>query len=122
MAKIDRLFEAVAAEASALGEENGTSVELSEYYESMGAPTDARIRDLIAESAAELELTTMRMPSGAGHDAQSIAQIAPVGMIFVPSEGGISHSPQEYSRPEDIVAGVNVLLLSLLKLDAAMSR
>lgn len=119
MAKIDRLFEAIAAEGVALGNQNGTSVTLDQYYESKGAPTDERIRRFIAESAAELGLTSMRMPSGAGHDAQSIAQIAPVGMIFIPSEGGISHSPQEYSRPEDVVAGVNVLLLSILKLDAA---
>jgi N-carbamoyl-L-amino-acid hydrolase len=122
MAKIDRLLEAIAAEADSLGTQNGTNVSLDQYYESKGAPTDETIRDLIAESAAELDLTAMRMPSGAGHDAQSIAQVAPVGMIFIPSEGGISHSPHEYSRPEDIVAGVNVLLLSLLKLDAAMSR
>ncbi len=77
------------------------------------------MRDVIAESASELGLTYKRMPSGAGHDAQSIAKIAPVGMIFIPSEGGISHSPLEYSRPEDVVAGANVLLHTILKLDAA---
>ena len=59
------------------------------------------------------------MPSGAGHDAQSIAVLAPVGMIFVPSVDGISHSPREYSEPEAIVAGINVLLHTLLKLDVA---
>ena len=58
------------------------------------------------------------MPSGAGHDAQSIAMLAPIGMIFVPSIDGISHSPREYSEPDAIVAGVNVLLQTLLKLDA----
>ena len=122
MAKIDQLFEAIAAEGSALGDQNGTTVTLEQFYESRGAPTDERIRGVIANSATELGLTNMRMPSGAGHDAQSIAQIAPVGMIFIPSEGGISHSPQEYSRPEDVVAGVNVLLLSVLKLDAVTLR
>jgi len=122
MAKIDRLFEAISAEGITLGDQNGTNVKLDQYYESAGAPTDEGIRNLIAESATELGLTNKRMPSGAGHDAQSIAQIAPVGMIFIPSEGGISHSPQEYSRPEDVVAGVNVLLLSILKLDAVTLR
>jgi N-carbamoyl-L-amino-acid hydrolase len=62
-------------------------------------------------------LTTRLLPSGAGHDAQSIAKLAPMGMIFVPSIGGISHSPKEFSRPEDIANGANVLLHTLLKLD-----
>ena len=59
------------------------------------------------------------MPSGAGHDAQAIAQLAPMGMIFVPSVGGISHSPKELSRPADITNGANVLLATLLYLDEA---
>ena len=59
------------------------------------------------------------MPSGAGHDAQDMARLAPVGMIFVPSVGGISHSPKEFSRPQDITNGANVLLHALLKLDRA---
>ncbi len=58
-------------------------------------------------------------PSGAGHDAQAIARLGPMGMICIPSVGGISHSPREYSRPGDITNGANVLLHALLKLDAA---
>jgi N-carbamoyl-L-amino-acid hydrolase len=57
------------------------------------------------------------MPSGAGHDAQAMAQLGPMGMIFVPSIGGISHSPKEFSRPNDVVNGANVLLATLLRLD-----
>ncbi|HUP18708.1 MAG TPA: M20/M25/M40 family metallo-hydrolase, partial [Gemmatimonadota bacterium] len=57
------------------------------------------------------------MPSGAGHDAQSMARLAPAGMIFVPSVGGISHSPRELTRPDDIVNGANVLLNAVLRLD-----
>ena len=62
------------------------------------------------------------MPSGAGHDAQSIARIAPIGMIFIPSVGGISHSPLEFSKDEDIEKGVSVLLRALLKVDAGYDR
>jgi N-carbamoyl-L-amino-acid hydrolase len=58
------------------------------------------------------------MPSGAGHDAQDIAGIAPIGMIFVPSVGGISHSPREYTAPADIEHGVNVLLQAVTAIDA----
>ena len=59
------------------------------------------------------------MPSGAGHDAQSIALVGPVGMIFVPSRDGISHSPLEHTDPEDVVNGANVLLRTLLAVDEA---
>jgi N-carbamoyl-L-amino-acid hydrolase len=73
---------------------------------------------VIDDSARQLRLTTKLMPSGAGHDAQEIANLGPVGMIFVPSRDGISHSPREFSKPEDITNGANVLLHSLLKLDS----
>ncbi|HEX2327478.1 MAG TPA: M20/M25/M40 family metallo-hydrolase [Candidatus Angelobacter sp.] len=53
----------------------------------------------------------------AGHDAQEIARIGPIGMIFIPSIGGISHSPREFSRPHDIENGANVLLETVLAFD-----
>jgi N-carbamoyl-L-amino-acid hydrolase len=74
---------------------------------------------LIAAAAEEQQLTTKLMPSGAGHDAQDLARIAPTGMIFIPSVGGISHSPREFSRAADIANGANVLLHAVLKLDNA---
>lgn len=58
------------------------------------------------------------MPSGAGHDAQDMARVTPTGMIFVPSAGGISHSPKEYTSPEQIARGVDVLLRTILAIDA----
>jgi len=58
----------------------------------------------------------VRMPSGAGHDAQVLARCCPAGMIFVPSVGGISHNPREFTTQTDIEAGANVLLHSLLRL------
>jgi N-carbamoyl-L-amino-acid hydrolase len=60
------------------------------------------------------------MPSGAGHDAQDVAQIGPVGMIFVPSIGGISHAPKEFSRPQDIANGANVLINTIVALDRSL--
>jgi N-carbamoyl-L-amino-acid hydrolase len=57
------------------------------------------------------------MQSGAGHDAQDMALMCPVGMIFVPSKGGISHSPKEFTSAEDMANGANVLLQSVLALD-----
>lgn len=59
-----------------------------------------------------------RMPSGAGHDAQMLARVCPTGMVFVPSVGGVSHNPAEYTSPEDLEAGANVLLHVMLDLAA----
>ena len=97
--------------------ETGTTITFRDLSTNEPAPTDPRLQRVIAESARMLGLSTRTMPSGAGHDAQEVARIAPVGMIFVPSVGGISHSPEELSRPEDITNGANVLLHSVLAVD-----
>src|SRR5262249_35166611 len=102
-----------------IAQASGTKISFTEPVVSKPALTDARFQKLINETARELGFSTRLMPSGAGHDAQEIAVIGPVGMIFIPSVGGISHSPREFSRPEDIENGANVLLHALLRLDAA---
>jgi N-carbamoyl-L-amino-acid hydrolase len=117
MEKIDALFQTIESESQKVAEATRTTFALDQYYVSKSAPTNERIRRIIAGVAAELGHSTLHMPSGAGHDAQSIALLAPIGMIFIPSVGGISHSPQEFSHPEDITVGTNVLLNTLLRLD-----
>jgi N-carbamoyl-L-amino-acid hydrolase len=116
-AKINMLFERIKAEAEKIAAESKTRFDFKEINVNIPAPTDLKIRSLIADAAHDLGLTTKSLPSGAGHDAQDMARLGPVGMIFVPSVGGISHSPREFSRPEDIANGANVLLYTLLKLD-----
>jgi N-carbamoyl-L-amino-acid hydrolase len=116
-AKIAMLYERIRAEAGRIADESGTTFDFKEINVNVPAPTDPRVRAIIAESARALSLTTKLMPSGAGHDAQDMARLGPVGMIFVPSIGGISHSPREYSRPEDITNGANVLLGAVLGVD-----
>jgi N-carbamoyl-L-amino-acid hydrolase len=71
---------------------------------------DESLVSLIENVAVAQGRRTRRMTSGAGHDAQMIARVAPAAMIFVPSEGGISHSPLEHTSEQDLVAGANVLL------------
>jgi N-carbamoyl-L-amino-acid hydrolase len=119
MHKIDRVYQAIETESRELAEATKIQFSFDQFYLSRAAPTDEGIRQLVGDSAAELGLSALRMPSGAGHDAQSIALLAPIGMIFIPSVGGISHSPQEFSRPEDVVNGADVLLNTVLKLDEA---
>jgi beta-ureidopropionase / N-carbamoyl-L-amino-acid hydrolase len=117
--KIKTLYERIFGRAQEIAQSSQTKFDFKEINVNVPAPTDPRIRRLIDESAKQLGLTTRLMPSGAGHDAQDMARLAPVGMIFVPSIDGISHSPREFSRPEDIANGANVLLHTLLKLDRA---
>jgi beta-ureidopropionase / N-carbamoyl-L-amino-acid hydrolase len=118
-AKIQMLFEDIKTEAGKIAQASRVTFDFKEINVNIPAPTDPRIRSLIDQSAKELGLSTKQMPSGAGHDAQDMARLAPVGMIFIPSVGGISHSPKEFSRPQDITNGANVLLHALLKLDRA---
>ena len=70
--------------------------------------------DLVETTAQRLGLSTRRMPSGAGHDAQMLARICPTAMVFVPSVNGLSHNIAEYTHPADITAGADVLLQVVL--------
>jgi len=117
--RIAAVFERIRTRAAAIAQARGTSIEFRDL-EATAAPalTDPRLQRIIDGAAHALGLTTLLMPSGAGHDAQDIALIAPIGMIFVPSMGGISHSPREYTAPADIGHGVNVLMGAVLAIDA----
>jgi N-carbamoyl-L-amino-acid hydrolase len=75
-----------------------------------------RVMDAVRKACSRLEVEPVTMPSGAAHDAQMIARIAPAGMIFVPSRSGRSHSPAEWTSPGDIERGANVLLHTLIGL------
>jgi N-carbamoyl-L-amino-acid hydrolase len=112
------LFDRIQEEARRIGSETGTSFELAPTLRNVPALCDPRIRTLIGDVARERRLSTRLMPSGAGHDAQSMAILGPVGMIFVPSVDGISHAPREFSRPEDITNGTNVLLDVVRRIDS----
>ncbi|WP_327212685.1 Zn-dependent hydrolase (plasmid) [Rhizobium beringeri] len=89
-------------------EQVGVSVERLARFEPV--KFDQRIVRLVEKAARDRGLACRRVTSGAGHDAQMIARIAPSAMIFVPSIGGISHNPKEYTADEDLVAGTSILL------------
>ena len=115
---VNDMFNRLKEEATRIGALNGTTFTFSEPSVVQPALTDPALQKLIDETARKLGLTTKLMPSGAGHDAQEISKIGPAGMIFVPSVGGISHAPKEFSRPEDIANGANVLLQTVLEFDS----
>ena len=116
--KIQQVFDAIRARADELAKARATPIEFKEVeVMSVPAPTDERMRTIIMKAATSLGLSSRFMPSGAGHDAQDMTQLTPTGMIFVPSVGGISHSPREYTAPKDIANGANVLLQTVLAID-----
>lgn len=71
---------------------------------------------MVERLAGEFKLPCKRMPSGAGHDAQMMARLCDTGMIFVPSVNGLSHNVKEFTKPEDIAAGANILLQMVMEL------
>ncbi|MFM7081657.1 MAG: M20 family metallo-hydrolase [Actinomycetota bacterium] len=77
---------------------------------------DDRVVDIVESAARSRGNTVQRMPSGAGHDAQMIARMAPTAMIFVPSHKGLSHNVAEHTDEPDLIAGANVLLDVMLQL------
>ena len=116
-ATIARLGEETQARLQQIAQETGTEISMNRALHDDPALADGRIQKQIEAAAATLGLTTMHMPSGAGHDAQNLAKLAPMGMIFIPSIGGISHSPKELSRWSDCANGADVLLRTVLRVD-----
>ncbi len=101
---------AVRAFCAELSERDGVSISFRDLAR---FPATAFAEELIAgmeASAAELGLPIRRMISGAGHDAQMMSRICPTAMVFIPSIGGLSHNPAEFSTDRDMIAGANVLL------------
>ena len=113
----ERRFVALCARIAA---ETKTTIEVKRQETVQAAPTAARYREIIEAVARGLGHSTMPVPSGAGHDAQAIAHITDIGMIFVPSRAGISHAIEEFTPEDDCVRGANVLLGTLLELDRTL--
>jgi beta-ureidopropionase / N-carbamoyl-L-amino-acid hydrolase len=91
-------------------------VRITETFNRAPCVFPASIVDAIESAANDLGIAHMRLPSGAFHDANFIADLAPTGMIFVPCEKGVSHSPLENALPEDLAAGARVLAATLVEL------
>ena len=109
-AEQDALEQALTERAHSEAAAFGLRVAVERLGRSEPAPTDERMRAALEEAAEALGLSHLRLPSGAGHDAQSLAAITPSAMVFVPSVGGVSHDPSEHTRWDDCVNGANVLL------------
>ena len=115
--KIGRLGEEIRRQAQQIAHETNTEITIRHLENDPPAMANPQIQAQIEQAAAGLGLKTMRLPSGAGHDAQMMAKLGPMGMIFVPSVNGISHSPRELTRWSDCANGANVLLQTILRMD-----
>jgi N-carbamoyl-L-amino-acid hydrolase len=105
--------------AAAVAGRHGLHLETAERSWLSPLQLDADIADRLAALAERHGLPAKRMPSGAGHDAQTMQKFCPAGLIFVPSRNGISHAPEEHSDWEDIEKGANLMLQALVELSGA---
>jgi len=115
--KINRIADRVFAGFKVIEKEEGVKIECRPLSQDTPALTDTKLRGIIQDAATEAGFSTMTLPSGAGHDAQAVSAYAPIGMIFVPSIGGISHAPAERSEWQDIANGAEVLYRAIMKFD-----
>ena len=110
---VSRLVRVVAAIAAA----TRTHISLKPQLQNAPVPVSSHIYNTVAQVCQHLRLSARPLPSRASHDAQIIADITDMGMIFVPSQAGISHAETEYTHPAHCIQGANVLLHTLLQLD-----
>jgi hydantoinase/carbamoylase family amidase len=111
----DRVASMVKLKARAIAEARRLGVEILNIREEHPVPLDKRVlrvtKDICDKQGIDYEI----MPSGAGHDAMQMAKITPAGMIFVPSTRGISHNPMEWTDPEDICSGAQLLMETIVR-------
>jgi N-carbamoyl-L-amino-acid hydrolase len=105
-----------AIERTVQGAMTSCTATVTERFHALPARFDAGIQDAIERAARAQGLKTLRMPSGAFHDAQFLVPLCPTGMIFVPSRDGVSHHPSEYSTPAQLAAGARTLAGVLVEL------
>ena len=100
---------AIAARMDAIATSRGVAITRTVISDDRPVTLDGALVSRLEGACRARGIPYLAMPSGAGHDAMEIATMAPAGMLFVPSEGGISHSPAEWTDPEQIAVGVDVM-------------
>jgi N-carbamoyl-L-amino-acid hydrolase len=118
--ELDSLALALTERAGAVAKQWGLDVDMIPVGRWAPVATDRIVREAVRGASWSLGLRATELPSGAGHDAQILAQVTKSGMVFVPSRDGISHDPAEYTSPEDCVNGANVMLRAALDLAGAL--
>lgn len=120
-AEIQRIGEMVMECANKVSSNTGVSVTTKVVSDDAPATMSPFVIDAVAQACDQAGVRSKRMPSGAGHDSQQISKHVPTGMIFVPSHQGLSHNPDEFTEPEHIKLGVQVLCNTVVSLINASS-
>ena len=107
---------AVREAAARIADREGTLIQMEALSTDTPVPMDSDVIQTIEAACRRTGVAYRRMPSGAGHDAMNMAKLAPAGMIFIPCRRGVSHNPDEYAAPEDILTGIDVLTETLAAL------
>ena len=113
LAEMDKRFRQIAHQEC---EAAGLSCQVGVEWQSPAVVFDSGCIEAVRKATQDLGYLSKEMVSGAGHDAVYVSRVAPTSMIFVPCEKGISHNEAEYSKPEDIEAGCNVLMNAIVEL------
>lgn len=114
--ELERFCEKLLAECNEIAVKRGVTLEATSVLHTVPAPMDMKLSAMLENICRQQGKTYRTMVSGAGHDAQLLAPRCPTAMIFVPSRAGISHSPEEYTSPEQLAAGLEVLTAMLYEL------
>jgi N-carbamoyl-L-amino-acid hydrolase len=115
--KVEMLFAEIQQRADSIATDSKTAITFQQQFIIKPALATKILQEKINTSAKNLGFSTKFMQSGAIHDSQNMSLISPMAMIFVPSVGGISHSPKEFTKAEDMTNGANVLLQTILTVD-----
>ncbi|MCA1994491.1 MAG: Zn-dependent hydrolase [Coleofasciculus sp. S288] len=115
--KIEQLVEQLEQQLRAIASTTQTEITMKPILSVAPTPAVPQVKEAIATACQQLGLSYSYLPSRASHDAQEIGRFTDMGIIFVPSAAGISHSEDEYTSPEQCTQGANVLLQTLLQLD-----
>ena len=115
-----KLADALKAGAREISDRRQLSVTITSTREVATTPCHPAIQDQFAEAIRALGAEPLRLGSGAGHDGQAMAQLCPIGMLFVRCRGGISHNPMEYANPHDLGLAVAALIGFIERFDPAM--
>jgi N-carbamoyl-L-amino-acid hydrolase len=114
---LDEMLKRLQQEIQAIATNTNTEISTNPLLCVEPTPATHQVQEAIETVCQQLGLSYCHLPSRAGHDSLEIGRITEMGMIFVPSQAGLSHSGEEYTSPEQCTQGANVLLHTLLQLD-----